>query len=65
MGNEANGLYFAGKTTHCHVLHTKLTHTKSVKKPAKIMKKGAYKPQKWCSPQGETVGFEKASFLKK
>ena len=29
------------------------------------MKQEAYKPQKWCSRQDETVGFEKDSFLNK
>ena len=41
------------------------THTKNVKKHGKIMKKEAYKPQKWCSRLGETLGCEKASFLNK
>ena len=38
-------------------------HTKKVsKKHEKIMKKTVYKPQKWGSRLGETLGFEKASF---
>ena len=62
MGNEAKGMYFACKTTHYHVLHTKVTHQKSTKKHSKIMKKTVCKPQKWGSRLGETLGFEKASF---
>jgi len=41
-------------------------HTKKVsKKHEKIMKKTVYKPQKWGSRLGKTLGFEKASFSKK
>ena len=38
---------------------------KVLNKHAKNIKKGPYKPQKWCSRRGETVVFEKASFLRK
>ena len=46
MGNEAKGMYFAGKSTHYHVLHTKVTHKKSTKKTCKSHEKTVYKPQK-------------------
>ena len=65
MENEAKGMYFACKTTHYHVLHTKVTHKKSVKTKCKNHEKTIYKPQKGGSRLGETLGFEKASFSRK